>query len=252
MEKHARSDAVLISRADLYRQVWTTPLTQLAARYKTTTELTGICSRLKVPRPPSGHWMKKSNGKPVVQLELPTPEPDTPLEAIIGPPQNSPETPSQIELAKTRKKYAGLSVPENIGRPHPVIEHWLVEHDRRKREAARINDPSHRALVQPKEFSALDHRRFRFLDAFFKAVENVGFEAKVDQYHKAYLVFDGERVDFTVRERQRLVRRPLDDDRYKGWDKKLEPTGDLIFKITTWLPQELPTAWRDNSGKTLE
>ena len=223
MEKHVRSDAVLISRAALYRQVWTTPLTQLAARYKTTTtELAAICSRLNVPRPPSGHWMKKSNGKPVMQLELPAPAPDTPLEAIIGPPQNLRETRTQNgAFAQARKKIAGLSVSENIGRPHPVVEHWLVEQDRRKREAARISDPSHRALVQPKEFSALDHRRFRFLDAFFKAVEEIGFEAKVDQYHKAYLIFDGERVDFTLRERQKLVRRPLDDDRYKGWDRNL-------------------------------
>src|SRR3974390_2725732 len=147
------SAPIQVTRVDLYRQVWSTPLVQLAARYRTTTnELASICARMNVPRPPSGYWMMKSNGKPVVQLEFPAAGPETVLEIAVAPtPPKSRLTPAQVEfetqLAKARAKFTGMNVPEDIGRPHPVIEHWLVEHDRKKREAARIHDPLHHDIV---------------------------------------------------------------------------------------------------------
>lgn len=55
-----------------------------------------------------------------------------------------------------------------------------------------------------------------------------------------------------MRERQRQVRRPLDDKRYKGWSKELTRTGDLVFKITTWLPREITIIWKDDAEKPLE
>ena len=38
MENERQTTPIVITRVDLYRQVWSTPLVQLAARYKTTTE----------------------------------------------------------------------------------------------------------------------------------------------------------------------------------------------------------------------
>ena len=84
MENERQTTPIVITRVDLYRQVWSTPLVQLAARYKTTTaELATICARLDVPRPPSGYWLKKSSGKPVAQDELPPANAETILEATI-------------------------------------------------------------------------------------------------------------------------------------------------------------------------
>jgi hypothetical protein len=60
MENERQSMPIVVTRNDLYRQVWSTPLVQLAARYKTTTaERTTMCTRMNVPRPPSGYWLKK-------------------------------------------------------------------------------------------------------------------------------------------------------------------------------------------------
>jgi hypothetical protein len=82
MENERQSMPIVVTRSDLYRQVWSTPLVQLAARYKTTTAgLTTICTRMTVPRPPSGHWLKKLSGKPVAQDELPPADSKTILEA---------------------------------------------------------------------------------------------------------------------------------------------------------------------------
>src|SRR5262249_34921358 len=105
---------------------------------------------------------------------------------------------------------------------------------------------------RPEAFTDLDHRRFRFLDALFKAVEAIGFDAVLGEFDRAYLSFEGERVDFTLRERQQQVHLPLAVKIYKRWTKVLRSTGDLVFKITTWLPQEMPTVWRDNPERPLE
>src|SRR5512144_578873 len=83
MEDGRHSTPLVIKRADLYRQVWSTPLVQLAARYKTTTaDLANMCAQLNVPRPPSGYWLKKSTGKPVAQA-LPPADTETVLEATL-------------------------------------------------------------------------------------------------------------------------------------------------------------------------
>lgn len=249
MQNERQTSPIVITRVDLYRQVWSTPLVQFAARYKTTTaELATICTRLNVPRPPSGYWLKKSCGKPVAQDELPPADAETVLEApITTTPEKRGQAPARVEfenrLSIARAKYRGLDVPQDVGHPHVVIERWLADHERKRRELSHF---------RPKDFTELDHRRFRFLDALFKAVETIGFEARLGELNRAYLSFDGARVDFTLRERQKQIRLALDNKRYKGWTKKLRPTGNLVFKITNWLPQEIPAVWRDDPQKPLE
>ena len=258
MEKESKSNSAQITRTDLYRQVWSTPLVQLARRYRTTKlELSAICARMDVPRPPSGYWMKKSAGKPVTPEQLPEPGPDTVLKTTIHEKLEKPgPTPAQIalqaQLSKAKEAHARLNVPDKVSDPHPVVEGWLQDHERKKQVAMRIQDPFHRSIVQPEEFTELDHRRIRFLDALFKAVEPLGFEVTKDERAGAYLTFKGERIDFSLRERQKKVLRPLQDKRYKGWAKELTPTGDLVFKIKTWLPPEMPIEWRDNPEKPIE
>jgi hypothetical protein len=63
---------VTITRNDLYVQVWTTPMQQLAARYGISGNgLAKICDRLKVPYPGRGYWARKAAGQKVGQTRLP-------------------------------------------------------------------------------------------------------------------------------------------------------------------------------------
>jgi len=249
MENEHQSMPIVVTRTDLYRLVWSIPLVRLAARYKTTTdELSAAYARMKVPRPGSGHWLKKSTGKSVMQEELPRADQETMLETTISAPHGqllpmTAQSEFENKRAITRARYDGISVPDDIVHPHPVIERWLADHERKRKETS---------LFRPKPFTELDHRRFRFLDTLFKTLIKIGFEVRVGELDRVYLSFDGERIDFTLRERQRQVRVPLDDKRYKAWTKELRPTGDLVFKIMTWLPPEIPTAWRDDARTPLE
>jgi hypothetical protein len=53
--KAPNQEAIEISREDLYEQVWTTPISQLAAKFGVSgSYLARVCEALNVPRPPLG------------------------------------------------------------------------------------------------------------------------------------------------------------------------------------------------------
>jgi hypothetical protein len=84
-------------------------------------------------------------------------------------------------LAAAQTDTAKISVPARLVRPHRIIAGWLSEHDREKDEAKRERDPSRRQMMQPTEYTQVDRRKHRFLDALFKAVEQKGLKVKVDE-----------------------------------------------------------------------
>ena len=61
-----------IRRAELYKEVWTTPIHQLAKKYGLSdVGLAKICKRYNIPRPPRGYWARKEAGQRVQRLSLP-------------------------------------------------------------------------------------------------------------------------------------------------------------------------------------
>jgi hypothetical protein len=118
---------VVLTRDELYNQVWSAPMSRLATQYGITgTGLAKICARLNVPCPPRGYWNKKAAGKKVVQYRLPEPEANTPLQVTITPAPPPPKpTPAQTELQNqieaARASNAGIVVPAQLSRPHRVI-----------------------------------------------------------------------------------------------------------------------------------
>jgi hypothetical protein len=238
---------------------------RLAAQYGITgTGLAKICARLNVPCPPRGYWAKKAADKPVVQYRLPEPDADAPLQVTISPaPPPAQPSKAQTELAQqiegARAEHSELTVPARLARPHPVIAQWLAEHERKKQEAMRERDPTTRRMMQPAAFTEMNRREHRFLDALFKALEPLGFTIKTEQYHRVYFEFQGERIEYQIREKQKQVRRPLTEDEKRwsygaerGWIQELQPTGILVFTIKTWLDNSLRCEWKDQPDSPLE
>jgi hypothetical protein len=61
-----------ISREELYQQIWSRPMTKVAAEYGvTSTALKKTCNRHKIPTPGRGYWAKCEHNKPVHQVSLP-------------------------------------------------------------------------------------------------------------------------------------------------------------------------------------
>jgi hypothetical protein len=254
-----------VSRKDLYRRVWETPITRLAAEYGISANaLAKICDQLKIPYPPRGHWAKKAAGKKVVEYRLPEPDSNTPLEVMITPtpaPTPAPALPPELEatIDAVREKVAKISVSSRLVRPHPIIAAWLADHERKKREAKQERDPFHRQIMQPAKLTDLDRRKLRIQDALFKALELHGFIIKSEQYRGVYFEIENERIDYVLREKQKQVRRPLTDDEKrwgfdhnKPWRQELKPTGILVFAIKTYLGNGLQDEWIETADKPIE
>ncbi len=72
-----------ISREDLYRRVWETPLTKLAKEFDISdVGLAKACRKHNIPTPPVGHWAKVAHGKPVTKPALPKSDPS---EVVLNP-----------------------------------------------------------------------------------------------------------------------------------------------------------------------
>jgi hypothetical protein len=267
MTDQDQSTPVTLSREQLYEVVWSTPLHRLATQYGITgTGLAKNCARLEVPCPPRGYWAKLAFNKPVKRTALPAAQPDTKLQVTIAPSSSSqPEklspaqTEAQQEFANALATHAKLAVPERLVRPHPIIAQWLTDHDRRKQEAMRDRDPLGRQMTKPRPFTEMDRRQHRLLDALFKALEPLGFSIKSDEYRRVHFEFQGERIEYQLREKLKQVRRPLTEDKKRwsfnsdrGWTQELQPTGLLIFTIKTWLNNGMRREWKDGSDNTIE
>jgi hypothetical protein len=256
---------VEVTREELYRQVWQTPMQRLAQQYGITGNgLAKICDRLNVPYPPRGYWAKVAAGKDVAKYRLLSPDAGTPRSVTIMP-TPPPEKPSDlvaeiaIKAGALRSGTEPVVVPEKLSRPHPIIERWLADHAQRKREASRERDPWRKTLFDPGDFSELDRRCHRVLDAFFKAIEKQKGSVKQGERHSLYAEMNGEKIEFQLREKQKQTRRPLtsDEKRWasktdKGWRQQLDSTGRLVFAVKTYLPNGLRTEWLENDRSPME
>ena len=62
----------IVTREELYEQVWSKPMTELAKQYSVSSSyLARICTRTNVPRPERGYWAKLAAGKRVNRRQLP-------------------------------------------------------------------------------------------------------------------------------------------------------------------------------------
>lgn len=260
-----RKQPVEVSRDDLYRQVWQTPMSRLAVQYGISGNgLAKICERLNVPYPPRGYWAKKEAGKQVVSYRLPPAAVGTPQSVTISPtppPAAAPELPDEVKLKAdaARNAATAANVPERILKPHPIIAKWLADHDRRKREARQERDPWRKSMIDPGAMSESDHRRHRILDTLFKTVQALGGKAKENERHELSITVQGEEMEFQLRQKMKQVRRPLNENERrwslrddKGWRQELQPTGQLVFSFKTYLPDSLKREWLENDKASME
>jgi hypothetical protein len=251
-----------LTREDLYRQVWETPLQHLAAQYGITGNgLAKICDRLNVPYPYRGYWAKKAANKPVKRLSLPALKNSTPAEVTIAPssprrllPTQSLPQMLQVKYDEAKSKAAKARVPANLRKPHAVIANWIADHAKRVADARRFG-----MSFSPPRLTELDRRRHLILDTLFKELEVRGYKIKAEQYRDAWLEIGKQRVEFKLTERVRQIRRRLTDQekRESGyqnqeWRQERVSTGLLTFKITTPLTAGVPVQWIDDPHAQLE
>ncbi len=72
MQPIRKSNPIILHRDALYKEVWDTPMRQLAKRYDLSdVGLAKICRKMDIPTPPRGYWAKRTNGQHVKKMNLP-------------------------------------------------------------------------------------------------------------------------------------------------------------------------------------
>jgi hypothetical protein len=257
MDREENKQSVVLTREELYRSVWDTPMIRLGEKYGISGNgLKKICNRLGVPYPPLGYWAKLRAGKATKVPALPEATPTTPRDVKISPtppassgPNLDPETAAQLQAA--RENAADVVVPESLRRPHPLIAAWLEGHARKLAEAKR-NRNMWGSAYRPRPFTELERRQQRILDALFKAAEKRGFTVKGEAPYQLWFEVGKERIDFSLRERMKQVKRPLNDAEKrspfysgKSWRRETVSAGDLIFTIKTYIATGLTKEWHE-------
>jgi hypothetical protein len=105
----------------------------------------------------------------------------------------------------------------------------------------------------------LERREQRILDTLYKELERRGFKIRGQALHQVSVEIGKEKVEFTLRERIRQIRRPLTDEEKGGifyqnqqWRQEKLPTGELIFTLKTHLGSGLTHEWRDGERRLEE
>ena len=115
-------DIITISRKELYEQVWSEPVMQLAKRYGfSDVWLAKICRRHDIPRPPRGYWARKQSGQKVPRTPLPKRK-DGPIKIYVRPFDSREQDTADNKDIPERRAIPNIVVPEVLKDPHPLIK----------------------------------------------------------------------------------------------------------------------------------
>jgi len=165
-----------ITRKDLYEQIWSEPVLQLAKKYGfSDVWLAKICRRYKIPRPPRGHWARIQAGQKIPRTPLPKGADNPVIRINTRPPGSNQKRIVDHEPAFKRYTIPEIVVPEVLKEPHPLVDASF------KILESSISD--RKGIVIPSVTPCLDirvskesvPRSLRIMDALIKALENIGF-----------------------------------------------------------------------------
>jgi hypothetical protein len=257
---------ITVSREELYKKVWETPMNQIAKDYGlSSAKLKGICERHDIPTPPAGHWGKLEFGKAVVVRPLPplkpgvsdtisispVPAPKTPVE--LSPPE--PVKPAFITQASKKEP----SAKADTSRPHPVVKRWLDNKRDAIRQAKREKALGYITFMES-PFTEMEERRMKVLDMIFKAIDKKGFSITPSDSGYLFSVhYEGIPLEFTVTEKYKLVKTPLTKiEKAKAWNRDRQYnqekayTGFLQFTIKSSIASGHKSYWLEDADTRLE
>lgn len=249
--------SVTVSREDLHREVWETPMSKLAIRYGLSGNgLAKICARMKIPCPPRGFWARKAAGQNVATLPLPPVGSETSSKVEITATPARKEPPAPVPEVLDQVARIRESIAARAGAPrhrfHPVIAGWVRERDERIRQYRRERQPYG---PPPQPFTDTEKRKNELLSDLLNIIERAGGKVSDKLGGNIECIMNGEPILVQMREKSRQVRVRLagSSGREMGSQKtELRPTGFLVFMIKTRLPGGLRQEWVEKAGTSMQ
>lgn len=190
-----------ITREDLYELVWQKPMNKLAGEFGLSdVGLAKICTRLGVPRPPQGYWIKKEHGKTSRRPALM--EGDYPASHTIYPaePSSHPKSEAlQTLKEQERSEEYRIIVPETLEHPH----HWIAaaqkEFERNSKRSGLIGVASDKCPDICTTYAQAP-RALRIFNALLQALEERKMKVWLER-SRTWVKFEGETIQIGLREK---------------------------------------------------
>lgn len=167
-----------ITRAQLYKEIWSEPATKLARRYDVSSSyLARVCEGLNVPHPPRGYWARKTAGEEIPTPPLPPAVPGDPLswEKGIAVMERLPplELPPSVPRSKGRK-----AVRERPAH-HPLVTAWRGFLEEAEQTEAGYLRPRKKNVLDAFVTKAMVRGAAEALDAIFIELEMRGHRVQL-------------------------------------------------------------------------
>ncbi len=263
-----------VSREELYEQVWSEPMTTLAARYGLSdVGLRKKCKKLSIPLPPQGYFLRDERRRQKAN-RTPLPAGNESVSIYPTPTDNFPPPffdPEQYKEAEARIAFEKLpenriEVRDRLTSPHPLIEKTraLRENSSRQRAERGRRDPCADAGLSISVSKQHLPRALRIMDALLKALESRGFKVAV-----APMMYKSDRcatratvlgvdLEFELKERFKQVENePPKEDKKSSWPSSyskydLIPSGRFFLTITSYIGENSRRAWSDGAKHKVE
>jgi hypothetical protein len=117
-------EEVVLTRMQLYEQVWTEPVMSLAKRYGLSDRGLGkLCARYDIPVPPRGYWARKRVGQRIKRPPLPTENSQLGEIRFFKQPrvEQTEEVPDPPGIAFERQPENEIVVSDHVRLKHPLV-----------------------------------------------------------------------------------------------------------------------------------
>lgn len=179
-------ETIRLKREDLYEQVWSRPMTEVAKQYRMSdVGLAKICKKLNIPVPSRGYWARKAAGRVPPRAKLSSLARGEQSEVVISrrelpPPDPQQETEAERLVAFEKAPENRIAVDSAFDAIHPLVA--------RTEKSLRSARPDETGCVRPRAKDCLDvrvgpasiDRAVRILNALVKALEARGYPATGD------------------------------------------------------------------------
>ena len=264
------NETIFLKREELYKMVWSEPVSKLARGYGLSDRGLGkICKRLEIPVPGRGYWQMKKKG---LKMPVPPLRPTKKLNATgayihrTSKPQRDGEQDHETCDLITAEKLPEnkITVPPSLDSPHS-----LIAMTQRSLIGAKVDD---RGLKQPRARGCLDihvgqdsiDRAMLIMDTLVKALETRGFDisvAKEPPFSTSVSVMD-EVIKFALNEDLNRTERKLTAAQMKEKEKHpwmysrqeydYSPNGILSLRIKNDDSLNTRKTWSDGRRQRLE
>jgi hypothetical protein len=173
-----------LTREELYEQVWSEPLVQLAKKFGISdVALAKRCRRMRIPLPGLGYWAKKQYGKSVRRVPLPKLAANAPAATTEFVVREQPMVADAPEAAAgpvaEQQRFEALEenrivVADVLSDPHPLVATTIAALRRAKPNHQGYLIPTATALNVNVSLDGAD-RAMCILDALLKALDARGY-----------------------------------------------------------------------------